>query len=206
MAGRGNYAKGIAKQIEILTVALRLVAEKGYTNATLREIAEEVGLTKNGLLHHFGSKEELFAEVLRRRDDVDRARYVGATALDSLEYIADSVSHTAQAAGLVQLYARLSAEASDPAHAAHAYFTERYQSLRAELTESFERYRDAGWLREGLDPETCATLLIASLDGLQTQWLYDPSIDMSDYIRRFMSMLGAPDATVVRQSEDAASL
>jgi AcrR family transcriptional regulator len=191
MAERGSYAKGIAKQREILEVALRLVAEKGYTNATLREIGAAVSLTKNGLLHHFGSKEELFAEILRRRDEVDRERHAAATGLEALNSHTDSIAHAAQVAGLVQLYVRFSAEATDRGHAANRYFVDRYEKLRAELTAGFERFRAAGNLRDDVDPGVCATQLIALLDGLQTQWLYDPTIDMSEHVRRFLEMVGA---------------
>ncbi|WP_394525578.1 TetR/AcrR family transcriptional regulator [Paenarthrobacter nicotinovorans] len=195
MTERGSYAKGVAKKNEILAVALRLVAEKGYTNATLREIAEEVGLTKNGLLHHFGSKEALFAEILRSRDELARELYANVDGLQAFDSIADSASRAAQTAGLVQLYARLSVEASEHDHPAHAYFSRRYESLRKELSADFEYFSAAGRLREGLDPETCATLLIASLDGLQTQWLYDPSMNMSDYVKRFLEMVGVSEQT-----------
>lgn len=195
MTARGNYAKGIAKQREILAVALRLLTAKGYTNATLREIADEVGLTKNGLLHHFGSKEELFAEILRRRDEVARERYAGAEGLNAFDAIADTVSRTPQPPGLAQLYVRFAAEASDPNHVSHHYFVDRYASLRAEFTEAFEDLRAAGQLRSDVDPATLATLLIAALDGLQTQWLYDPTLDMAEHVRRFLSAMGATFTT-----------
>lgn len=189
MAERGNYAKGLAKRDEILEVALRLVADKGYTNATLREIADKVSLTKNGLLHHFGSKEELFAEVLRRRDELDRARTAEGGVEEGFESLAETVAHTAQVAGLVRLYVRFSAEATDPGHTARAYFSERYRQLREEFTRGFEELRVSGHLRDDVDSEVCATQLIALLDGLQTQWLYDPRLDMSAHVLRFLELV-----------------
>jgi AcrR family transcriptional regulator len=73
MSRRGAYAKGAVKREEILAVALDVVAKNGCRKATSREIAHRVGLTQPGLMHYFGSREELYQEVLRARDDADLA-------------------------------------------------------------------------------------------------------------------------------------
>ncbi|QUX31868.1 TetR family transcriptional regulator [Nocardiopsis akebiae] len=65
----------MAKRGEILDAALTVIGRDGYSRATVREIADAVGLSQNGLLHHFGSKERLFVEVLRHRDELDRLAY-----------------------------------------------------------------------------------------------------------------------------------
>lgn len=50
----------------LLEATLRLISEKGYLGATTREIAHEAGVTEITLFRHFGSKERLFGEVLKR--------------------------------------------------------------------------------------------------------------------------------------------
>src|SRR4051812_19943354 len=70
MTARGPYAKGKAKRAEILDVALEVIADDGYSAATVKNLADAVGLSQNGLLHYFGSKDALFAEILRRRDEL----------------------------------------------------------------------------------------------------------------------------------------
>ena len=50
----------------ILASATALVSEKGYLGATTREIAREAGVTELTLFRHFGSKEQLFEELLSR--------------------------------------------------------------------------------------------------------------------------------------------
>lgn len=42
---------------EILDVALRTFATRGFHNASLAEIAAEVGMTAAGILHHFKTKD-----------------------------------------------------------------------------------------------------------------------------------------------------
>lgn len=57
----------------ILRAAGRLFRTHGYNGVGIETIMQEAGLTRGGFYHHFGSKQELFAEVLRwDRDFVDR--------------------------------------------------------------------------------------------------------------------------------------
>jgi AcrR family transcriptional regulator len=49
----------------ILDAALRLFSQKGFLGATTRQIAREAGVAEVTLFRRFGSKEELFAEVIR---------------------------------------------------------------------------------------------------------------------------------------------
>ncbi|MEV7608558.1 helix-turn-helix domain-containing protein [Microbacterium sp. NPDC089320] len=185
-----NYPKGLAKREEILTAALAIVAERGYNRATIRELAEAAGLSKTGLLHHFGTKEELFAEILRRRDVVDEAQIERATSAGLDPKISDLPRLSSGVPGLVQLYTRFSAEATDPEHTAHDFFRERYERARERSRAVLEKFRAEGRLPASVDPEQAATALVALLDGLQIQWLYDSSIDMAAEVAFFLAQLG----------------
>ncbi|MEL6665968.1 MAG: TetR/AcrR family transcriptional regulator [Pseudomonadota bacterium] len=50
----------------LLDQAEALFAERGFYGVSIAAIANELGLTKQALLHHFGSKEKLYGEVLKR--------------------------------------------------------------------------------------------------------------------------------------------
>ncbi len=50
----------MTKRDEILEVALKIFAKKGYENTTLDEIAKEVGITKPAIYYHFKNKNELY--------------------------------------------------------------------------------------------------------------------------------------------------
>lgn len=180
MRERGRYAKGVAKRDEILTVALDVVARVGYGKATVREIAAAAGISPTGLLHHFDSKEVLFAEILRNRDEVDaKAVHTGAPEESSVSAVfPEIIRRNTRVPGLVQLYTRLNAEATDPHHPAHAYFRARYERLRESLADGVRRDQDGGLLPSSLDPDQTAVMLIAVADGLQSQWLHDRDLDM----------------------------
>lgn len=51
----------------IVAVALRLFSDQGYATTSLREIADELGVTKAALYFHFKTKEDILAAILRSR-------------------------------------------------------------------------------------------------------------------------------------------
>lgn len=62
---------------KIAKAALRLFARKGYSNASLEEIAKQAGFTKGAVYHFFRSKEALLLALLR---DIEE-RSIGTTTL-----------------------------------------------------------------------------------------------------------------------------
>ena len=187
-----RYAKGAAKRREILDAALAVVAEHGYRNSSLQEIADAVHLTKAGVLHYFDSREELMAEVISERDAQDQAAFAGLGP-DLLGTLSRTIEHNGTVPGLVQLYSRLVTEAEAPEHPAHDYVRERYDSIVMALAESVRQRQREGSVRADIDPMVLARAATALSDGLQLQWLHDNSVDMSGVFDSALQlMLGAP--------------
>ncbi len=66
----------------MLDTATHLFAERGFYGVSLANIADELGLTKQALIHHFATKEKLYGQVLERiSDDI----ISGSSATDDLE-------------------------------------------------------------------------------------------------------------------------
>jgi AcrR family transcriptional regulator len=189
-----GYAKGRARREEILEAANRAFSERGYRGASLAAIADSVGLSQPGLLHHFPSKEELLWEVVRLRHERDLERVSGVTAEREsyLEGLAELCRENDRSPGLVRLFTVLAAEALDPDHPGHEHFRERYRDLRRTVAAHLADEQRHGRVAAGLDVEVVAPQILAMFDGLQLQWLLDPGdVDMVAVFRDFAARLGA---------------
>lgn len=185
---RGPYAKGIARREQILSEALLAYSQSDSTGPSLRSIADRVGLSERGLLHYFASRDDLFVSILIQRDATDREAIGDAP---TLEHLLEVQAHSAQTPGLVRLFLELAAASPDATNPAHAFFTTRYRNLR-ELVARLFRSRvvsETGSDASEDDAAFAARVLIAASDGLQAQWLLDPSITMRDDLERLGRLL-----------------
>lgn len=155
-----------------------------------------MGMSQAGVLHYFDSREDLLLAVLAERDALDTE--AAADVMSPGEAVARTGGHNARQPGLVDLFVTLSAAASDPVHPAHAFFKRRYTDLSARIQEGLDQGRQHKQIRGDVDPELMARLLLAVSDGIQLQWLLDPSIDMTALVEAFNLMCAAP----VGESED----
>ena len=165
----------LERRRDILRAALETFGARGFNKAPLSEIAEQVDMTHAGVLHHFGSKNQLLLEVLRFRDETDVEELEGhhmPPGLGLFRHLVRTAFKNAERAGIVQAYAVLSAESVTDDHPAKQFFEQRYQGLRAEVREAFEYV-----CRErGLDVDSeriahASAAILAVMDGLQVQWL-----------------------------------
>jgi AcrR family transcriptional regulator len=65
---------------QLLEVALEVFSERGFHQTSMNDVAEAAGVTKPVLYQHFGSKRDLFLELLRDVGDRLRAAVGKATA------------------------------------------------------------------------------------------------------------------------------
>ncbi|MGP2439812.1 TetR/AcrR family transcriptional regulator [Streptomyces sp. JW3] len=174
------------RRAEIVRAALEVIAERGYRGASLAAVAERVGLTQQGLMHHFPTKEALLVAVLAERDRWDALPAEGLR----LDLLASLVEYNAMRPGVIQTFAALLGESVTEGHPARGFFTERYGRVRESMAEVLRaEYGDR--LPGGLSPQRAAPLVVAMLDGLQYQWLLDPeSVDMAQAFRDFLALLG----------------
>lgn len=183
-----------SRQEEILAVALEMFAENGYRGTSLDAIAQRVGLTRQGVLHYFPSKQRLLAVLLQRTAELGRgelpAGYAGA---DLAGQLADVVARNRDHPGFAQAYSVLLSESVTVDHPAREHFREHYRQTRERIARSFtERWGDR--LPSGLTPYAAATALLALLDGMQQQWLLDrEQTDHPGIMRAVLTVLFGTD-------------
>lgn len=172
---RGAYAKGIARRQEILDRAIEVFAARGADRTSLRSIASAVGVTHAALTHYFGSLEELLVAVYQESNAPGRQHPEKLPAdATPVEHMIESARANREVPGLVQLYSTLVATALEEGHpAAREFATTRFTRLRGDMAEVVRRQQQNGRLREDVDADAVAALVVAASDGLQTQWLLD---------------------------------
>ena len=197
---RGPYAKSAQRSVEILDAATTVFATHGYRGGSLRDLARELDLSLTSIVHHFGNKYALLEAVLERADkttsgnenfDFDAACTERGVASATLGRVRSNLERPE----LLRLFAILSAESSAPEHPAHDWFVDRYRMHADELALAFAFDQKMGRIDAARDPHVLARLLIGAWDGVQLQWLIDPSVEMEDVMRAFFEW-SMPEALV----------
>lgn len=188
VTARRSYAKGIAKREEVLRAGLTVFAENGYQKTSIRELAEAANLSQAGLLHYFGSKEELLVAILDRREQENQQE---GSDHDDLDRFFEVVRRNVAVPGLAQLFAVMSTCAIEASHPAHEFFLDRNERLRRRLGDAILARQEAGEITSALNAARIATLLIATADGLQVQWLIDPQVEMSAVLDDLWTLIRA---------------
>lgn len=193
---RGPYAKSRATRDSILEAALEVFGQLGFRSGSLKNVAERVGISEAGLLHHFRNKTALLQAVLELRDDEARRLYEfppddGRGTLRGLLQLA---AYNETRPGAMELYCVVSAEATDPSHPAYEFFQDRYRMTRGLIATALGQLEKQGELRPGINAESAARGLIALWDGLQVQWLYERgSFSMERSLRSYVdAILASP--------------
>jgi AcrR family transcriptional regulator len=189
---RGEYAKTAERRQQIVSAAVEVFSAAGYRKGSIRDVAEKVGLSQAGLLHHYPSKEHLLEAVLTWRDEVSR-QLIGEPlpeGLDLLRGLVKATEYNETTPELVELHVIVSAEGTSADHPLRNYFVNRYADLFERVRQAFERAADEGQLRPGVDCASATRTLIALMDGLQLQWLLDRDhVDMAGDLRHYLQPL-----------------
>jgi AcrR family transcriptional regulator len=177
-----SYAKGVARRQEILDRAIEVFADKGAEGTSLRAIAEKIGVSHAALLHYFGSREELLVEVLREGER--RHSMYGRNEARVKDQVVGGMVRAAERnvtiPGFVSLYTSLLAGSLEAdKQYSREFFSTRFARLRERLAELIRVGQEEGSIGRGVEPEAMAALVIAASDGLQTQWLLEPTVDIA---------------------------
>lgn len=139
------------RRAEIVRAALEVIAERGYRGASLAAVAERVGLTQQGLLHYFPTKEALLVAVLKERDQWDAV----PNTQWRVDLLTSLVEYNAMRPGIIQTFSALLGESVTEGHPAREFFTQRYAAVRASMA-SVLRAEYGERLPNGLTPERAA--------------------------------------------------
>lgn len=180
-------AKGEDRKQRILDVAQRLLTRNGWRSTTLAQIAGAAGVTPAGLLHHFESKEQLLHAVLDARDadDDSHANRTG----DLLVEIARVADRFTRAPDMVGTFTVLLIENIDPDAPLHDRMLSRQREAIDIVAELIRSGQADGRYRTDIDPTVKAVEILAFVHGMETIWLLDPSIPLTDAFKEYAEAL-----------------
>jgi AcrR family transcriptional regulator len=166
----------------------RSVAARGAAGVTFDHVAREAGVSRGLLHYHFGTKERLLAEVVRRDTDLrmaalDRALAEAHTADEVIEVLVHSLEDLVDKdPGLVALVFELfTSGRRNPEIAVE--FAALQRATRARLAELLTARQEQGAVRLADEPEAVAAALLSLADGLALRLLGEPEHDHGPSLR-----------------------
>ena len=166
----------------------RAVAARGAAGATFDHVAREAGVSRGLLHYHFGTKERLLAEVVRRdagirMEALDRARAEAPTPDEVFEVLVHTrQGHRERDPAVVALMFELfTSGRRNPEIAAE--FAALQRATRSRLAELLAARQKQGAVRLADEPEAVAAVLLSLADGFALRLLGEPGHDHGPALR-----------------------
>lgn len=158
---------------KILAEGLRIVHERGFGGASVRDIAQAAQVPLGSFTNHFASKEAFGLEILDLYYGNSRAHIVETLSNDALrplERIAayiDQVIAVQNGADMRRgcLFGNFGAEVVDQSEAIRLRLVEMFENIRQSFADCLKAAVEAGELPEDYDCEEAAGFLFAALQG-----------------------------------------
>lgn len=164
------------------------------------------------MIHHFKTKEALLTAVVgvidERRADLDFRSddHTGPERLTFVGALGDRLENNEELANLQRLATVMVAEALDADDPRHDYFVGRHREFRAGMAETLRIGMLEGWVRDDIDPEVGATIVVGALQGMQIQWFLDPDrVPIAAATATFVELLIDSLAPTARHEADGAA-
>ena len=168
----------------IVDAMRRSVARRGVAGSTFDRVAREAGVSRGLLHYHFGTKEKLLVEVVRRESELRIAaleqQLSGATTADDfVDLLATALRETVKndpdyVTVLFELFT-LSLRNDEVA----AELSELHRRVREHVGELLATKQAEGVLHLRAEPEAIADVLFSLADGVAVRMLTEPDRDFS---------------------------
>ncbi len=168
--GRPVGASGEQTRARIINAAMRCVAEKGYSKATIRSIAGMAGMTSASLYNYFPNRAALMEAAVAARADIalprlHRAAQRSGGTIDRIEAVLDEsgkLMHEYPDLAAFEWAIRAEGASLKPAETAEVQFLELRQIIEGIVDDGFQR----GELSKDADAQAAVEVLYALLYGL----------------------------------------
>jgi AcrR family transcriptional regulator len=184
----------------LLEAAGRVFARRGLVQASVDEVAADAGFTKGAVYANFGSKEELFLEMLDERfagrlAEMERAMasdeppevQARAAAQDFIDYL------TADPDWKLLFYEAALQAARDEAF--RAKLQQHFAAMRARMADLLRARAAAGGFDPGVPFDELATMIMAMANGIGFEAMIDPAAVPDDMFSTMLEIFTVGAAT-----------
>lgn len=179
-----------ARRVQIIRCAIEVIAELGYARASIRRIADRVGVAMSVVLYHVKSKDELIVMVV---EEMYR---------DALAAVAPPVEHERTAAGKLAAYIRAMFGFFDTHRVQQIALAEIWSNHRSRSGQRLDELGASSHIREQLAALDAAEILRAgqrdgefrdfpadvmaaalghAVNGVVAEMIRDPGFDVRGY-------------------------
>jgi AcrR family transcriptional regulator len=197
--GRPRTFTEVARREQIVGCAIDVIAELGYPQASIRKIAERVGVAMSVVLYHFSTKDELVEAVI---EEMYRS---------ALAVLGPAIDAESTAKGKLNAYIRSSLEYFDTRRVHLVALAELGSGYRPRGGRRFDQMGLSDEVREqfaALDPsvifrlgqrkrefrkfsvDSMAIALRAAVNATAEQVMRDPDFDVRGYGEDLVEMFG----------------
>jgi TetR/AcrR family acrAB operon transcriptional repressor len=167
---------------QILNAALSVFGSKGYSAATLEDIAQAAGVTRGAIYWHFENKAELYNSLVlaysaRGTEITQQAVAEGGSLIDILRRVfinlLTAVENEDTLRAVMELYL-FRTELNEELQPGRQRQIQAGQALIENIASALRQGLKAGILRADIDPIDMARAFMALQNGAIQLWLMDP--------------------------------
>ncbi|MEO3867705.1 TetR/AcrR family transcriptional regulator [Nonomuraea sp. B12E4] len=182
-----------ARRAQIVASAVEVIAEVGFTHASLARIAKHAGISKGVISYHFGSKDELMEEVVARvygsiGESVTRRMEGLRTATEMvrthLQTVAEHMrGHRTQLIALGEIFYNLRTADNKPRYGINAS-----EEIFRAMEEVYRLGQESGEFRE-FDRRVMAITHSSAIDAMFAYWVANPDHDLDAHVRELTDFI-----------------
>src|SRR6476661_1950810 len=161
---------------QILDAAVRVFAEKGFTQCRVSDIAEEAGVAYGLVYHYFGSKDEVLDTLFLERwdvmvdviGDIDGQDIPAREKLRAIaSFIVDSYRHDPDVMKVIIVEVTRAANSFGQTH------LDVIRKAYARIADIVAKAQQAGEFRSHVTPEFAALAFYGAIEQLLTGWIFE---------------------------------
>jgi AcrR family transcriptional regulator len=184
-----------ARRRQIVDAALDCFARQGFHGTTVLDICAAAGLSPGAVYRYFGGKEDIIAAVCTKGVEIDEGLFGSVAELGLREALLRLIDvgmgelGDESADADVRLRVELWAEGlrNDRVRAIMAGVTDRYCVWISDLVRAGQ---DRGEVRDGVDADAVARVLVGIYQGLVRERSLNPDADVTAYVTAAKAMVG----------------